>query len=130
MEGGVSTFALLGRLILSLTVVLVLMALAARFVRKYRIGLGGRARPGAPVEVLARAGLGRRSSVSVIRTGRRTLVVGVTDASVSLLADLGPDDLVELESETERTRPPGGSGSLPSWSGFVAQLREKTVRRS
>jgi flagellar protein FliO/FliZ len=124
----VSTFALLGRLILSLTVVLVLMALVARFVRKYRVGMGGR-RPGAPVEVLARAGLGRRSSVSVIRTGKRTLVVGVTDASVSLLADLGPDDLVELESDAERTRPPGGSSPVPSWSGFVAQLREKTVRR-
>lgn len=124
----VSTFALFGRLILSLTVVLVVMALAARFVRKYRVGLGGR-RPGAPVEVLARAGLGRRSSVSVIRTGKRTLVVGVTDASVSLLADLGPEDLVEMESEAERTRPPGGASPLPSWSGFVAQLREKTVRR-
>lgn len=126
----VSTVALFGRLILSLTVVLVLMALAARFVRKYRIGIGGRTRPGAPVEVLARAGLGRRSSVSVIRTGRRTLVVGVTDASVSLLADLGPEDLEEVESETERTRPPGGDRPVPSWSGFVAQLRERTVRRS
>lgn len=125
----VSTFALLGRLIVSLTVVLVLMALAARFVRRYRVGLGGR-RQGAPVEVLARAGVGRRSSVSVIRTGRRTLVVGVTDTNVSLLADLGPDDLVEMESDAERTRPPGGSGPVPSWSGFVAQLREKTVRRS
>lgn len=125
----VSTFALLGRLVLSLTVVLVLMALAARAVRRYRVGLGGR-RPGAPVEVLARAGLGRHSSVSVIRTGRRTLVVGVTDTAVSLLADLDPDELVELASEAEWTRPSRGDRPVPSWSGFVAMLRERTVRRS
>lgn len=125
----VSTFALLGRLVLSLTVVLVLMAFAARAVRGYRAGIGGR-RPRAAVEVVARAGVGRRSSVSVIRTGKRTLVLGVTDTAVNLLADLDSDDLLELESEAERTRPPGGDRPVPSWSGFVATLRERTVRRS
>ncbi|HET7488834.1 MAG TPA: flagellar biosynthetic protein FliO [Acidimicrobiales bacterium] len=125
----VSTLALLGRLVLSLTVVLAVMALAARAARKYRLGMGGR-RTGAPVEVLARAGLGRRSSVSVIRTGRRTLVVGVTDAAVNLLADLGTEELVEIESDAERTRHPGGERPQPAWSGIVTQLREWTVRRS
>lgn len=125
----VSTFALLGRLVLSLTVVLAVMAMLARAARRYRVGIGGR-RTGAPVEVLARAGLGRRSSVSVIRTGRRTLVLGVTDTAVNLLADLGPEELVELEPDAERTRPPGGDRPLPAWSGIVAQLRERTVRRS
>ena len=125
----VSTFALLGRLVLSLTVVLALMAVAARLLRQHRGGLRSR-RPTAPVEVLARAGLGRRSSVSVIRTGRRTLVVGVTDAAVNLLADLDPEEMLELETEAERTRPPGGARPLPSWTGFLATLRERTVRRS
>lgn len=125
----VSTFALLGRLVLSLTVVLVLMTLAARAMRKYRIGLGGRSRT-TSVEVLARAGLGRHSSISVIRTGKRTLVLGVTDTAVNLLADLASEDLEELEPEAEWTRPTGGDRPVPSWSGFVATLRERTVRRS
>jgi flagellar biogenesis protein FliO len=125
----VSTFALLGRLVLALTVVLVLMALAARAVRTFRVGAVGR-RPRAAVEVVARAGLGRRSSVSVIRTGKRTLVLGVTDSAVNLLADLDSEELLELESEAERTRLPGGDRPVPSWSGIVAMLRERTVRRS
>ena len=132
-----SIFALLLRVVVSLGVVLALMAGTGKVLR--RSGLAGTApgsRRGArrPVEVMARHGLSRGASVTVIRLGGRGLVLGVTDHQVTLLTEIDP---AELEVPPEEQSPgvagppaPGiGAGSLP-WKVALEQLRERTVRRS
>ena len=81
------------RLVASLAVVVGLMLLLARVVGR-RYG----ARAGAPVQVLHRQALSRGASVTVISVGSRVLLVGATDQQVSLLTELDPDELGDLES--------------------------------
>ncbi|MGI5169917.1 flagellar biosynthetic protein FliO [Spirillospora sp. CA-253888] len=73
------------RISLSLAVVLVLMWLLAKVVRRPLAGRGSDA-----VTVLARRQLTRGSSVAVVRVADRALVLGVTDAQVTLLAETDP----------------------------------------
>lgn len=80
------------RLVASLAVVVGLMLLLARLVGK-RYG----ARAGAPVQVLHRQPLSRSASVAVITVGARVLVVGTTDHQVSLLTELDPEELVDVD---------------------------------
>jgi flagellar protein FliO/FliZ len=94
---------------------------------------GGLRRRHAPVEVIARHGLSRGSSVAVVRLGDRALVLGVTEHQVSLLTEIDPAELASpLDSEDVAAGPAGpgiGAGALP-WKVALEQLREKTVRRS
>ena len=96
----------------------------------------GKVRRKAPVEVIARHGLSRGASVTVVRLGGRALVLGVTEHQVSLLTELDPAELdapadaIDPGSSSAGTAGPGiGSGSLP-WKVALEQLRERTVRRS
>src|SRR5947208_14615153 len=93
-----SLVALLVRVVVSLGVVLVVMWGAATVLR--RSGVAGTAATGrrgarrkAPVEVIARHGLSRGASVTVIRLGGRALVLGVTEHQVSLLTEIDPAEL-------------------------------------
>jgi flagellar protein FliO/FliZ len=70
------------RVLCSLTVVFAILWALARVVRR---PLGGH-RAGA-VTVVARQQLSRGSSVAVVKVADRALVLGVSDAGVSLLAD-------------------------------------------
>jgi len=86
----------MGRMLLSLGVVLGLLWVIAR-VGRGRQASGGRAlRVGSPkataqpIEMLGRRSLGRHSAVFVIRAGNRTLVVGQTAQQITTLAECGP----------------------------------------
>jgi flagellar protein FliO/FliZ len=82
------------RLLVSLAVVLVLLVMLARWASKR--GIGG-ARPGratVEVEVLTRRSLGRSSTLQVVKVGTQVMVLGVTDHGVSVLGELGAEDLV------------------------------------
>jgi flagellar protein FliO/FliZ len=70
------------RVLCSLTVVFAILWALARLVRR---PLGGRG--GGTVTVVARQQLSRGSSVAVVKVADRALVLGVSDAGVSLLAD-------------------------------------------
>ena len=137
-----SLVALLIRVVVSLGVVLAVMAAAAAVLRRSGVAgtgasgrRGGRRRTPA-VEVIARHGLTRGASVTVVRLGKRALVLGVTEHQVSLLTEIDP---AELEPEEAETGPDGitagpagpriGAGALP-WKVALEQLRERTVRRS
>jgi flagellar protein FliO/FliZ len=129
---GASTAALVARSVLSLVVVFALMALAARMVRKR--GLGGTSgAAGARIEVLARHGLGRTSSVAVVKVAGRTLVLGVTDAHVSVLAEADPA-LVEAEAALaadSRTKHRPRATDRPARTEFpslMEWLRDLTMR--
>ena len=87
------------RLVASLAVVVGLMLLLAKVVGK-RYG----ARAGAPVQVLHRQPLSRSASVAVITVGSRVLVVGTTDHQVSLLTELDPEELVDVDLDAGKSR--------------------------
>ena len=128
-----SLIGLLGRLILAMGVVFGVMVLAAKVVKNRGFaGAGGRKGGRATIEVLARQPFGKTASIAVIRAAGKALVLGVTDTSVTVLAEADPDALdVDLTgSEAQWTAPPGG-GTRPGqpWKTLLEQLRERTVRR-
>ncbi len=136
------------RLVLSLAFVGGVLWFAARLARKRGLGASN-----GLVEVVAQQRVGRASTVNVIRIADRVLVVGATEQSVTLLAEVD-NEMVEAtladrefaaltgEEPGEGVRRPlvaarsnpGGvlAGSVfdrSGWGGFVQQMRERTVRR-
>ena len=133
-----SLVALLVRVVVSLGVVFAVMAGAAAVLR--RSGVAGTALSGRrgtrrtpPVQVIARHGLSRGASVTVVRFGGRALVLGVTEHQVSLLTEIDPAELDAPPDDEHITAGPAGpgigAGALP-WKVALEQLRERTVRRS
>ncbi len=131
--------ALLGRLVVSLAVVLGLMALAAWVVR--RKGAGRLLGQASPFTVVARQPLGRSASLQVVTFGDRALVLGVTDQTVTLLAEGDAEDFPAPAASGRKNGPradrtvPSGSDDVPSssgpaWKETIEQWRERTVRRS
>ena len=131
---GTSSIALVVRVIVSLGVVLALMAGAAAILRRNGVpgrgSAGGRRTP-ARVEVIARHGLGRASSVAVVRVGERALVLGVTEQQITLLAEADPADLIDVQ-QSDPARTPGPVGLSPSsaWKTVLETMRDRTARRS
>lgn len=140
----------LGRVVLSLVVVLVLLWVAARALRKNQ----QRALHGIEVEVLARQPLAQRSSLAVVQVGDRALVLGVTESRVELLTEApleavlassrvvdAPSLTVDGETQPQRLglvsqRKPAAAGGLAgsalspaTWSKALDAVREMTVRR-
>lgn len=101
------------RLVLSLSLVLGLLLLIARF--------GGRRFRGkndAMVRVLHRQHLSRSTAVSVVAVGSRVLVLGTTDQQVRVLAELDPEEIVDadvlsLVQEDESPAPVRGTHRAP-----------------
>ena len=131
----VSVISLFTRLFLAMGVILLLMWLAARAIRNRGVTPATRGRKPLPIDVLARQGVGQRSQITVVRTVGKILVLCVTEANVTLLADLDPEEIDLDGSEADWTAPPGSSGTTgPSsgstWKAMIDAAREKTVRRS
>lgn len=130
-----NTVVLVLRVVVSLAVVLGLLALAARAASKRGLGGTGAKKATARVEVVARQGIGRNTSVVVVKAAERALVLGVTESSISLLVDADAD-VLDLPLEEENVDAPGmvrsaGPLARPSaWKDTLEQLRERTVRRS
>jgi flagellar protein FliO/FliZ len=134
-----SLVVLVVRVVVSLGVVLAVMAGAAAVLRRSGVvGTTGTSRRGlrrrpVPIEVIARHGLSRSSSIAVVRLGDRALVLGVTETQVSLLTEIDPAELdAPPDPEDAAAGPAGpgiGAGALP-WKVALEQLRERTVRRS
>jgi len=134
-----SLVALLVRVVVSLGVVLAIMAGTATVLRRSGVvgtspaGKRGLRRSRPALEVIARHGLSRGSSVAVVRLGGRALVLGVTEHNVSLLTEVDPAELdapADADDALAGSAGPGiGAGSLP-WKVALEQLRERTVRRS
>ncbi len=123
----VSAVALLGRLAVSLAVVFALMAVAGKVLRKRGLGTRGSTAT-SRIEVLARQGLGRTSSVQLVRVGGRTLVLGVTETSVSVLGEADPLLLeAELALESAAT-PPTDRPVTPGWGPLLELLKDRTAR--
>ena len=121
-----SVLGMLGRLLISLVVVFGLMALAARAVRRRGLTGGGTSAT-TRIEVLARQGLGRTSSVQLVRVAGRTLVLGVTEQSVQVLGEADPLLLAAEQALVPEVRE---VGTTPGWGPLIAALQARTVRRS
>jgi flagellar protein FliO/FliZ len=143
----VSVVALLARLVVSLGVVLVLMWVAARLLARQSTGrrVARNAGRPVPIQVLARQSLSKNSSVAVVQAAGKALVVGVTDAQVTLLAQSDIESVVEPDvvedpattiTAAAGTRSPwalprdGGATAFSPWTAMLETLRERTVRKS
>lgn len=124
-----SVVTMMGRLLVSLVVVFALMALAAKVARKRGLGSAQGASPGTRIEVLARQGLGRTSSVQLVRVAGRTLVLGVTDASVQVLGEADPL-MLEVEEALALVPEPVMAQQTPGWGPLVEFLKDRTARRA
>ena len=85
---------LLARLALSLIVVLAIIWGAMCLLRR----ISGRGAPGlgkSHVRVLERAHIAPKKAVYIIQVGSRALAVGVSEAGMSTLAELDPDETLE-----------------------------------
>jgi flagellar protein FliO/FliZ len=121
----VSVLSLLGRLVFSLAVVLVLMALVARVMRNRTMpGVGRVGVRRDLLRVVARQPLSRAASVAVVQAADRAMVLGVTEHGIELLAELDPATLHDDDDGS-----PAGVAP-PTWQGFVDTLRDRTARRT
>lgn len=71
------------------------------------------------LEVLESAYVGPHKTVSLVRVGKRSVLVGVTDTQVSILTELDPDEtdqLLERESEAQ---------PQPSFAGVLSTAADK-----
>ena len=124
-----------------MAVVIAVMWVAARFLKGREISNGrstfkfGTGPKRSLLQVIARQGVGRRATVTVVRAGDKALVLGITDQNISLLAELSD---VDLEKVQEVLEPQGTGASLvtanaetsTARTGLLTQLRERTVRKA
>lgn len=87
------------------------------------------------VEVLGRQSLGKNASVSVVRAGGRTLVLGIGESGVTLLTEL-ETELEEPEVAETQTTPTllsvptvGVADTTDVFKNILDQVRERTVRK-
>ncbi len=124
------TVELVGRLLISLAVVIGLIWMVAK---KMRGGRRRGLRTGRLIDVLGRQNLSRASSVAVLRVADRALIVGVTDSSVRVLGELELDAvsaaLAEMDPSTRRSGIPRqrtayddvrGSHDIPDAEPYLA----------
>ena len=126
----ISLLELASRMVLSLVVVLGIMVLAAKILKRRGLTSTRGAVTGR-IEVLARQGLGRTSSVQLVRVGGKTLVLGVTDNQVSVLSEADPlllEAELALQQHEESTEP--AEPVRPGWGPLIEMLKERTVRHS
>ncbi|MCC6226558.1 MAG: FliO/MopB family protein [Microthrixaceae bacterium] len=130
---GASTFLLFLRVGFSLGVVLAMIWGVARYAK--RRGTIPTRGSEAHLDVMARRQLGRRGSLVVVEARGRILLVGVTDASIGLVADLTAcPDAVEVGESTDSSVPTEEvvadlRGDSPRRESLMDALRDMTVRR-
>lgn len=133
-----SAVALVGRMALSLLVVMALMAGVAHLAkRRGGLALGGIARGrSGRLEVISRHSVAKSASLALVRVGGRDLLIGVTPSTISLLLEAEEGGLAAESDNASRGLAQGsasftsGTASPSPWTVMVDQLRERTVRRA
>jgi flagellar biogenesis protein FliO len=106
--------------------VVVAAIFVVRIVLRRLAGTGGMHRHGQPIEVLARATIGARQQVALVRLGRRLVLVGSGPSGMSPLAEVSdPQEVADL---LEQVRV-GGVGGLGGWAGGMDALTGVLGRR-
>lgn len=121
-------------MLVKVAVVFGLLFATLRVVGKLHNGSGGISigsrKDNAVVQVLGRQSLGRNADVTVVAFGDRTLVLGVTEHTVSVVTELesepavpvAPQTFLEIPARTQDSSP------VPSWRELIESVRERTVR--
>lgn len=139
-----SALSLVVRVALALAVIVATLGIAGRLVRRRQVSSGA-VRSGA-LQLRARVPLSKSASLVVVHTGGRELVLGVTQASVTLVTErdvpAGDDSLpiasglrrlaaTPLASGAAGAGPPLGLlGAPPSpWTAMLDRARARTLRR-
>jgi len=127
-----SMFLEFGRMLLALAFVIVLIWGLAKVARRGQSGGFRRRGPldDSRVEILSRRSLSRTSSIAVVRIGDRTLVVGSTPQSVTLISELTATEATP-PSPTPMTGSPWMAlpeQSTSAWDAFMNRLRAATTR--
>lgn len=89
--------------------VLLLLAVKRRYGGSWR-------QPGGGIEVLARAGLGAKQGLALVRVGRRVLLISSGEGGARTLAELSPEDL-DTENPASDLRQPRPDGRSAGWRG-------------
>jgi flagellar biogenesis protein FliO len=100
--------------------VVVAAIFAVRLVLRRLAGTVGMRRSGQPIEVLARATIGSRQQVALVRLGRRLVLVGSGPSGMSPLAEVS--DPAEVADLLEQVRCGGGVGALAGGLGTASGL--------
>lgn len=108
---GVSMFSVILKLGLGLGVVILLVWGSVAVLRKSSLGKQFSANTGR-IRVLERSYLGPKKSICLVRIGQRALALGVTEGSITTLAQLDEGDL-----------PAGPDPGDSNGNSFVAQFR-------
>lgn len=121
-----------------------LLFLTLKLIGRLYGGTGGASRrsrhSGQPVEIIGRTSLGRAASIVLVRMGRHSYALGVTQQGVNLLTEVELDDdpTPAIEAAASPASPiitpriparTQGPVSSPSWRDVMESLRERTVRR-
>jgi flagellar biogenesis protein FliO len=111
-ELGTGTFSVLWPLLAVLaTIVVLTMAVRKYFPRMNRL------RGGSAVNVLATQYLSSKQSLSLVRLGRRVVLLGVTPDRISAVAEVcEPEEVAEIVASVERKKP-------DSFTAALARLR-------
>lgn len=138
-----STLMLLLRMGFSLLLILAMIGGVARVVKR-RGRVGGGAGDPTTIDVVARRSVGRRSNLLVVRISGRELLVGTSDTTVQLVADLSaplvPSGSVAADPVVADVTTPTDVFVLPDISELASNsegaprllgaIRDLTVRRS
>lgn len=146
-----SLTSVLPRLFISMAVVIGVMWILGRVMKNRQISGGGIVRKSASqkaapvVQIIARQGLSKNGSITIVRVGDKELVLGVTDSNISLLTEITPvqlgsshtdvrfDDQAHMQSGIQGTGPSRATAeeaeSSSSRKGLLEQVRELTVRK-
>ncbi|HEV3188499.1 MAG TPA: flagellar biosynthetic protein FliO [Acidimicrobiales bacterium] len=139
----VSFFAVLRMLFVLGSIVGVLLVLG-RIAKKRQLNAGRGAfakKSVGGIEVLSRKSLGQHVSLSVVRVGNRSFLVGQSSQQMTLLAELNGDESMDTVAPlasshfgSDQLLTPGKAwgtegNPLKAWDAFVDRLREMTVRR-
>src|SRR3984957_877312 len=133
-DAHVSVFSLLGRLLISLFIVLMVLWVLAQILRKKGMpgsrGAGGRGSR-RQVDVLARQSIGKGQTLVTVRLDDRIVLLGVTAQNISTLSELDPaaygilpgpgtqGQVLELEAVTTDTADAHLEADADSDSGVV-----------
>lgn len=115
------------KMMAALALVIALVYAVLWFMRRMMGRRYGQRSGGTALEVLESAYVGPHKTVSLVRVGKRSVLVGVTDTQVSILTELDTDETEQLLTRDETAVPqPSFSGALTS---AVEKIKEFGLKR-
>src|SRR5262245_62271000 len=87
-----------------------------------RLGRGGVSRRRLPMEVLARLALGPKQWLTVVRVGKRVLLLGSSDHGPRLITEIRGEDRAAVLSEEPAAPAPGKTRGDPDLKRLLARL--------